>query len=218
MALPFAFTGNIAPTGEELDADLAALGALTPIPCVAAGTSAITLTPAANTPTVVGYTNYAQFSAVAPSTNTGAVTAQVGSLAALSVYKDTIAGPVLLTGNEIVANTKLLVMYDSALNSGAGGFHLISPPSANTRNHTTTASIGLAALLPQTGTTATILLGGVSVGDIVAIGFPSLASVALAWNGYVGTLGTVTLNAFNMSSATVTPPAGVYRIDVTGYT
>lgn len=218
MALPATFTGNIAPTGEELDANFAALGALTPIPCTVAGSASITLTPSANVPTVAAYSNYMQFTGVAPSTNIGPVTFQVGSLAALSGYKDTVAGPVLLTGNEIIANTKLLLMYDSALNSGAGGFHLISPPSANTRNHTTTASIGLAALLPQTGTTATILLGGTSVGDIVTIGFPSLASVALAWSGFVGTLGTVTLNAFNMSSGTVTPPAGIYRIDVTGYT
>jgi hypothetical protein len=215
MALPAVFTGNIAPTGEELDADLNALGNLVPIPCTVAGTTALTLTPATtNTPAVSAYSNYWQFVGIASATNNGPVTAQVGSLAALPVFKDTVNGPAALTGGEIVLNTKLILMYDSALN----GFHLISPVASTTRNHTTTASIAFGALLPQTGSTATILLGGTSVGDIVTIGFPSLVSVGLSWLGYVSTLGTVTLNAFNMTAATVTPNAGVYRIDVTGYT
>lgn len=218
MALPSTFTGNVTPTGEELDANFSALGALTPIPCGVAGTSLITLTPLANTPTVAAYSNYMQFTGVAAGTNVGSVQAVVGSLAQLNVYKDTISGPVLLTGGEIVNNTKLILMYDSTLNSGAGGFHLVGPIASTTRNHTTTASIGLAALLPQTGTTATILLGGTSVGDIVSIGFPALVSVGLSWLGYVGTVGTVTLVAFNCTSGTVTPNAGTYRVDVTGYT
>jgi hypothetical protein len=217
MALPSTFTGNVTPTGEELDANFNALGALTPIPCSVSGTNAITLTPEANTPTVSAYANYAQFTGVAAGTNTTTVTAQVGAIPALTVYKDTIAGPVALSGSEIVQNTKLILMYDSTLNSGAGGFHLISPPSATTRNHTTTASIGLASLAPQTGESTTILLGGTSVGDIVNIGFPSLVSIGLTWNGYVNNAGTVTLNAFNMTSGSVTPNAGIYRINVTGY-
>lgn len=217
MALPFVFTGNTTPTGEQLDADLNALGALTPIPCVVAGTNAITLTPEANTPTPT-YAPYSQFTGVASGTNTTAVTAQVGALPSLAVYKDTIAGPVQLSGFEIVANTKLLLMYDPALNSGAGGFHLISPPAANTRVHNTTASIGLAALLPQTGTLTTVLLGGTSIGDIVDIGFPTLVSVGLAWEGYVNNAGTVTLTAFNMSAGTVTPNAGTYTVATRGFT
>jgi len=218
MALPTAFTGNLTPTGEELDADLAALGALTPIPCTVAGTNTITFTPLANTPTVSAYSSYMQFTGIATATNTGAVTAVIGSLTGLSVYKDTIVGPVALSGGEIVINCKIILMYDPTLNGGAGGFHLISTPSGVTRDHTTIASISLAALLPQTGTTSTVLLGGTSIGDIVSIGFPSLASVALAWNGYVNNAGTVTLNTFNMSSGTVTAPSGVYTVNARGYT
>jgi hypothetical protein len=216
MALPFAFTGNTTPTGEQLDADLAALGALTPIPCVVAGSNNISLTPEANTPTPA-YAPYSQYSGIAAATNNGAVTAQVGSLPSLSVYKDTFVGPVLLTGGEIVLNTKLLLMYDPALNSGAGGFHLISPASANVRNHNTVSSISLAALLPNSGTTATVLLGGTSIGDVVDIGFPSLVSVGLSWLGYVPAAGTVTLNVFNTTPATVTPNAGNYTVATRGY-
>lgn len=216
MALPFAFTGNTTPTGEQLDADLTALGALTPIPCVVAGTSALTLTPEPNTPTPA-YAPYSQFTGIAAGTNPGAVLAQVGAQPQLSVYKDTVAGPVLLSGREIVFNTKIILMYDPTLGSGAGGFHLIAPPSANTRQGSTTASIALAALLPQSGTTATVLLSPTSIGDIIDIGFPSVASVALAWTGFVNNAGTVTLNAFNMSAGTVTPPAGIYTVASRGF-
>ena len=218
MALPFAFTGNITPTGEQLDADLAALGALTPIPCTASGTNAITLTPNANTPTVVAYAPYSQFTAVASGTNSTSVTAQVGSLASLNVYKDSQGGPVLLTGKEIVLNTKLWLMYDPTLNSGAGGFHLIGPPSSTTRDLSIVASLSLAALLPQTGTTATVTFGGTSVGDVITLGFPALVSVGLAWQGYVNNAGTVTLNAFNMTAGTVTPNVGNYTIEARGFT
>jgi hypothetical protein len=86
MSLPFAFTGNVTPTGEQLDADLAALGALTPIPCTVSGTNTISLTPIGNVPNVAAYANYGQFSGVAAATNTGAVTVAVGSLAPLAVY------------------------------------------------------------------------------------------------------------------------------------
>lgn len=217
MALPVAFTGNLTPTGEQLDQDLAALGALTPIPCTVAGTNAITLTPLANTPSVTAYANYGQFSGVAASTSTAAVQAQVGALPLLNVYKDTIAGPVQAGRNDIVANTKLIFMYDSALNSGAGGFHLISPPTASVRDNNTTASISLAALLPQSGTQTTVLLGGTSIGDVVMLGYPSTVSVALTWDGYVNNAGTVTLNVFNMSSGTVTPNVGNYTVATRGF-
>ena len=220
MALPTAFTGNVTPTGEELDGDLAALGALTPIPCTASGTNAITLTPNANTPTVTAYAPYSQFTAIAAGTNgAGGVTAQVGSLASLNVYKDVGSGPQPLTGKEIVLNTKLWLMYDPTLNSGAGGFHLISPIPSTTRDLTTTASISLAALAPFTGTVSTVLLPGTSIGDIVSLGFPSLVSIGLAWSGYVNNAGTVTLTVFNLFSvATVTPNPGFYTINARGFT
>jgi hypothetical protein len=216
MALPFAFTGNVTPTGEELDADLAALGALVPIPCTVAGTNSLTLTPEANTPTPA-YAPYSQYSAIAAATNTTAVVAQVGSLASLAVYKDTNAGPVQLSGQEIVANTKLLLMYDPTLNAGAGGFHLISPAAANVRSHNTVASIALAALGPQSGTIATVPLGGTSIGDVIDIGFPSLVSIGLSWQGYVPNAGTVVLSVFNGTSGTVTPNPGNYTIATRGY-
>jgi len=216
MALPFAFTGNTTPTGEQLDADFNALGALVPLPCTVAGTNAITLTPLTDTPTPA-YAPYAQYTGIASATNTTTVVAQVGALAQLPVFKDTVAGPVQLSGREIVQNTKLILMYDPTLNSGGGGFHLVSPPAANTRSNSTTASIGLAALLPQTGTLTTVLLSSVQVGDTIDLGFPTLVSLGLIWQGYVNNVGTVALTVFNMTSGTVTPNAGTYMIAARGF-
>lgn len=220
MSLPTTFTGNITPTGEELDGNFAAVGALVPIPCAVSGTNVITLTPNANTPALTAYAPYSQFTGIAAGTNgAGGVTAQVGSLSPLGVYKDSQAGPIALSGKEIVLNTKLWLMYDPTLNSGAGGFHLISPVALSTRDLTTTASISITAIPPFSGSTATVALGGCSIGDIVSLGFPSLSSIGLAWSGYVNNAGTVTLNVFNLFSvATVTPNAGVYTVNARGFT
>jgi hypothetical protein len=220
MALPFSFTGNLDPTGEQLDANLAALGKLTPIICGVSGTNSITLTPVANTPSVAAYANYMQFTGVVAATNTGAVTVQVGSLAALNVYKDTVAGPVVLVGGEMVQNTALILMYDSTLNTGSGGFHLISPASMSVRNYNTMATLTFGSIVPNGASTATVTLGGTSVGDIVGIGFPSTPSVGIVFTGFVPNAGSVCISAFNAfwTLATVTPPAGGYRIDTRRYT
>lgn len=126
MTLPTTFATLTTATGAELDGNFAALGAITPIPCTIVGTNALTLTPAANTPTISVYNNLQFFVGVIVTTNTGAVTVQVNALSALSVYKDTPSGPVVLTGGELVAKDLAYFFYDSSLNSGAGGFHAVS--------------------------------------------------------------------------------------------
>ena len=137
MALPYLFAAATTATGAQLDADFAALGAFVTVPCAVTGTNALALTPAAAAPNIGVYANYMLFSGVASATNSSAVTAQVSGLASLNVYKDTIAGPAPLVGNEIVQKNAILLAYDSALNSGAGGFHLLveafplTPPVGN---------------------------------------------------------------------------------------
>jgi hypothetical protein len=127
MPLPFSFgPPTTTATGTQLDGNFAAVGALTPIPCTVAGTNALTFTPAANTPSVVAYSNFLLLTGVAGASNTTAATARCGALAALNVYKDSSAGPVALTAGDIVAGNFLILAYDAALNSGAGGFHLTS--------------------------------------------------------------------------------------------
>lgn len=142
MALPVIFANQTSPLQLMwLDQDFAAVGALTTIPCVIVGTNALVLTQNANTPTVVAYSNYQVVSGIAPATNTGAVTVQVGTLAALPVYIDTLTGPAALTGGEIIAGNFTAFVYDSALNSMTGGFHLFNRPPKTTWQSSATASV-----------------------------------------------------------------------------
>lgn len=124
MALPYSFGGLTAATGGELDTNFNAVALLGTIPCTISGTNTLTLSPNANTPTISSYSNYVRFSGIVAATNTGAVTCNVNAVGALPVYKDTSSGPVALTGNELVLNNQVIFIYDSALNSGNGGFHI----------------------------------------------------------------------------------------------
>jgi len=164
MALPFTFAGVTNPVTSQLDANFAALGALTAIPCGVSGSNALVLTPAVNTPTVTAYANYQTFSGVAVLANTGAVTVTVGSLATLAVYLDTSIGPVALSGGEIVAGSAVMVTYDSALGGGTGGFHLASSaqlPPVGAVPATVNSGVGVtltAAQLTGSGSARAILL------------------------------------------------------------
>jgi len=126
VALPYTFANQTTPVLSELDANFAALGALTVIPCSVTGTNTLSLSAAANTPTITAYANYQAFSCVAGAANTGASQARVDGLALLSIYKDTPGGPIALVGGEIGAGSIIFLTYDSALSVGAGGFHLQS--------------------------------------------------------------------------------------------
>lgn len=148
MTLPYIFANATTVTTPQLDANFAALGALTAIPCTVTGTNALTLTPLANTPTITAYADYLPLTGIAAATNTGATTAAATGLGSLNVYKDTSSGPAALTGSEIVSGNAFTLIYDSALNSGAGGFHLQTGPVT-----------GLGVFLPLTGGT---LSGGLS--------------------------------------------------------
>lgn len=129
MPLPTLFASLTSATGAMLDGNFAALGAISPIPCAVSGTNALTLTPALAAPTVVAYANYGLFSGVAVANSSTSVTAQVGVMAPLAVFKDTAAGPAALTGGEIRAGNVVGLLYDSSLAAGAGGFHLTSLPT-----------------------------------------------------------------------------------------
>lgn len=138
MALPFSFSNNVNPTGPQLDADLAALGALTPIPCTMTGASnTLLLVPFGNAPAVNSYTNMQPFTAISTAFNTGPVTVAVGTLAALPVFIDTELGPAVLQGGEIVTRNAILLIYDAALASNTGGFHLVNPTQEMLLSETT---------------------------------------------------------------------------------
>lgn len=243
MALPFSFSNNTSPTGPQLDADLAALGNITLLPGTVAGTNAITLTLLSNVPTISAYANYMTFTGIAANTNTGATTVQVGALAVLNVYKDTRGGPVALTGGEIQSGCTFALRYDSALNSGSGGFHLIAQTALSggtvsqivnfaggiqfgTATDSTIArilsnniSLTWSALIPGTTGSNTITLTGVAVNDAISVGPPASVVPGTFFYGYVSAAGTVVVVANNYTPAsTLTPVAGFYRVAAIGGT
>ena len=245
MSLPFQFANVSTLVTSQLDANYNALGALTPVPCSASGTDTIVLTTLANTPTVSGYSNYQQFTAIAQANNTTTVTISIGSNPALPGYTDTGSGPVTLTGNEIVANCQFTAIYDSTLNSGNGGFHIISPASrlsidggtiagpmlftgpvqhgsASNASLSNVVSASASIAWPNIGATASTVailpVTGASVGDCVFLGTPASIPAGITFMGWVSTAGTVTIQALNVTGASITPVAGTYRAVAQRYT
>lgn len=206
MSLPTTFAALTTATGQQLDNNFSALGALTPIPCSVSGTNAITMITALNTPSVPSYANYAVFSGVAAATNTGGTTVAVNSLSALTVYKDTVAGPVALSGGEIVAGNVLYLIYDSALNTGAGGFHLNSQPTnfvypvggSSSRVAGSSAGSVLTAAWTANELVAEITLGGLAVKG---------AGLSLVFNG-----GIAGANGMDTGSMPASSQLAIYAI------
>ena len=217
------FENNAQNSLQALDNNFITFGALVPIPCSIAGTNALTLTPNAAglvpTPTISAYTTNMLFSGIAAGTNGGATTATVGSIGVLPVYKDGPAGPVALTGNEIIANNAISLRYDAALNSGNGGFHLIASTSQNGLP-ASVAALSATSVQVNGNSTITNLLSGNSptltftatpgwsgqnqtftltglppnipaAGDFVQINPPSLNAVGVQFTGYVQAVGSL---------------------------
>lgn len=134
------------------DQSLSDMGLLGALPCSATGTNAIALTllTAAFPPNVTAYSNYLLFSFVAAATSTGSITINVASLGALPLYK---SDATTQTGaGDILIRSMYHVSYNSALNSGNGGFQLlnVSQQSAGGAGlvQVTTASQAIAAGTP----------------------------------------------------------------------
>ena len=88
------------------------------------------------TPSNTSYPNtYAQgetLRAVANFTSVGSDTMNINGLGALKLYKPSSSGPVVLAPGDIQSAQMFAFSYDSALNSGGGGFHVqsgLSPAS-----------------------------------------------------------------------------------------
>lgn len=127
MAYSITFAGLTAPVMSYLDINFTQVGNLGIIPCAVTGTDALVLTPVAGrTPTITAYFDGLQVAGTAVATNTTAMTARVGALAVLSIYKDSPSGPVACSGGEVINTCAFSLRYNSALNSGAGGWHLCS--------------------------------------------------------------------------------------------
>ena len=126
MPLPTVFAAQVVSTGKQLDDNFAALGFISVIPCTIAGTNALTLSPISSAPSVPSYANFMMFGGVATATNTGATTATVGALGTLGVFKGTTGGPTALAAGNITAGNFIILVYNSFLAAGLGGFQLVS--------------------------------------------------------------------------------------------
>lgn len=126
MTLPHVpYAGDVTAQMSFLDDTFNALGNFVVIPCTATGTNAISLTPNTNTPIITTLSNYMVFSFVATNTTTGAVTISVSGLGALKVFLPD--GVTQASTATIVAARTYLVVYNSALDTGTGGFTIIAP-------------------------------------------------------------------------------------------
>lgn len=121
---PNIFANETNPVMSELDANFNFAAALGAAPCTASGTNAITMTPTSKSAQVAAYQNYALYSFVAANTSTGSVTAAIFGLSSLNVYWPD--GTQVGNGG-IVVDRLYVVSYNSALNSNAGGFIIVSP-------------------------------------------------------------------------------------------
>jgi hypothetical protein len=216
MAVWTTFAALTNPTLPELDANFNILSGLTSIPCTVAGTNTLTLTNIANSGSIAAYANYMRFSGIAANNNTGATTAKFGSLAALSVYKDTPAGPVALAGNEIVVNNEFTLIYDLALNGGVGGFHLKTGGSElvgqtiTTGNLVVTGQGSLASLV----VTGPVSLASLSVSSLVFENQVSIVDLFIGGGQKITRMNTGSISITSIALANAA--ASVYTVTVTG--
>ena len=188
------------------------------MPVTLTGTNALAMAGQVSGFSLSTYANYMMFCGIASATNTGAVTAQYAALSALNVYKDTPTGPSALTGGEIVSLNAVYLTYDSALNSGSGGFHLFTPPTTvssggNLNVSIVSANVTFSSITRGGTSDALVSFGAVSIGNVVAVGMPAQTTQGI---GYVppfcSVSGTIVLRAFNYSTiATLQPPSGAWN-------
>jgi hypothetical protein len=125
MSLPYTFANVSQLDTPNLDSNFNALGEFVTVQCTATGTNTITLTPVANAPVVTAYglPYPVRFGFTAAASSTGSVTALVGALAALNLY---LPSGSQATSGSLTIGTYYEVVYLAALNSGAGGFIIVS--------------------------------------------------------------------------------------------
>lgn len=218
-----------------LDNNWLAVGRNALIPCTISGTNAITMTPtpSSTTPSILAYANYMTLVGVAGGANTTSVTIATGALAALNAYVDGVGGPVQVPAGYLQQNNAFMAQYDSALGSGAGGFHLLSAPLSSRGGSISSVAIGSAAfivrapssqisivwsqVLGNTEGRVTVALTGARFLDHVMVGAPSTVSTGIMYDGFVAAADLVVVRALNVTLASVTPSSGMFRISTMGW-
>jgi hypothetical protein len=123
---PYPFANATSPEQMAfLDQMFDQVGAMINIPCNAAGTNAISLTPNVNCPALTAYKELGGYRFRAAATSTGAVTIQYNGLGFLPAYK--ADGSTQASVGDLVIGEQYIATYSAALNGGLGGFFLESP-------------------------------------------------------------------------------------------
>jgi hypothetical protein len=76
----------------------------------------------------------------AGSSNSAATTVNVNSIGAKAIRKFTVDGDVALSANDIIANGRFILIYDSAANAAAGAWILVNPTAAGGSSFTLTST------------------------------------------------------------------------------
>ena len=98
------------------------------MPFTTTGTNAYVLTPQSATLTVSAYSDKEQYSFTAPNTSTGNCSIAISALSSLNLYAADRS--TILAGGALVVGELYVIAYLASLNSGAGGFVIVSA-SAN---------------------------------------------------------------------------------------
>ena len=187
------------------------------VPTTAAGTNAITLSINANGPAISAYNNFQQFSFVAANNSTGAVTVQVGVLAALNLYKP---GNIAAGSGDITSGVFYVIAFNQALNVGAGGFVIVSATPASLSLPVTVANGGtgltslttFAPLCGGTGVIANVQQATTGFSTVGAVLTSQGAGALPTWVAAAASGGSlVSIQSFN-SSQTLTIPATATKL------
>lgn len=137
MSLPVSFSALPSPSEQPaslLDENFAAVGALTVIPCICAGSGgAIVLQPLANTPAVNAYGTLQLFSFVA--------TRNIASVATLAVGTGNAAHPLTMIAGGTTINIANEVLYFAAYDAGNTRFVLLDFDTVNVLSDQTIGGI-----------------------------------------------------------------------------
>lgn len=178
MTLPYIIanlpTGNN--PGADLDTNFNAVAAMAVLQCSATGTNAITLSQNSGQPAVTSYTNYLLVSFVAAAQSSSSVTANLNGIGSINVYR--VDGSPANAG-DFIASGFYIMAYNSGLNSGTGGFQIVSTGTARQLPGTTTNDTANAGNL---GELITSTVGPVSLTTGVALGLTSITLTAGDWD------------------------------------
>lgn len=186
------------------------------VPTTASGTNAIALALNANAPTITSNVNFQQFSFVAANNSTGSVTVNVNAIGALPLYKP---GGIQAGSGDISSGVLYVIAFNQALNSGGGGYQIVSATPATLSLPVTVANGG-------TGVTSfatpwgVICAGTTTAGNLQVVAALGAAGQVLTSNGasalptFQGGSSAGTLVATNVysSSQTITIPSGATKL------